>query len=282
MPWFRRGPTLAEYAADYLVTAKPRLAPLTYERQESVVRIYVTPLIGGKRLAAITRPDVRGFIAKSLEAGLKPSTVRQNLTVVQAIFGQAVEDGLIPANPAAGPWKQYRLRHQAPPRHLTEDQLRALSEPASGAGPHLDVFVGLLWRTGLRRGEALALRWEDVDLSKATLHVHDTLLPGRGLAGQTKTGRDRVVDLSPAAVGILTRHRAWSREEALRVGLGHPPGWVFWGRTGGPIAPVTIQHQFKRLCRGAGLPEGITLHCLRHTFATLLARNGVSPSVAQK
>ncbi len=281
-PWSIRGPTLAEYAAAYLATARPRLAPSSYVSRETALRLQIGPRLGSLPLRSVGRQHVRGFIAGLLEAGLGPRTVGHILAMVKVILAEAVKDGLIEANPAAGTWREYRLGHRGgPPKHLTTEQLQALTAVVARSGAPWDTLIGLIWRTGLRRGEALALRWNDVNLDGASLTVRDTLYPDRTLAGRTKTGRSRVVDLSPAAVDLLARHRAWTREEAFRLGIPWPE-WVFWGPAGRPILPAVLNQRFARWRRWAGLPGHLVVHSLRHTYAVRALEAGARERYVQQ
>jgi integrase len=154
--------------------------------------------------------------------------------------------------------------------------------------------VGELWHTlvmaGARRGEALALRWRDIELDAATVSIRRSAgmirNAGEGAAvveGVTKSGKPRVIDLDPATVAVL---RARKRERgALALQLARDDALVFGDIEGQHRNPEHVSRQFARdvdRCRnslGAGLPPVIRLHDLRHTHATLLLAAGVPVKV---
>jgi integrase len=134
-----------------------------------------------------------------------------------------------------------------------------------------------LAQTGMRRGEALGLRWSDADLESGTLHVAQTRV-ARGArmkvsAPKTQAGR-RVLYLDPVLVDALPRHRVSQNERRLLAG----PVWqdkdlVFCNEAGTPIHGNNLLVQYKRLCARAGVPN-ITIHGIRHTVATLSIGSG--------
>ncbi len=152
----------------------------------------------------------------------------------------------------------------------------------------LGAFYVLALHTGMRRGELLGLKWEDVDLDGSTVRVRRTLTrieDGKRLSlGEPKTKKSRrTVRLTPGAVEALKRHRAKQAEEKLRVGgLYVDQGLVFAGEVGNLINPSNHrQRSFLPLLERAGLPP-ITFHDLRHTCASLLFQRNVHPKFVQE
>jgi integrase len=141
-------------------------------------------------------------------------------------------------------------------------------------------------KTGMRRGEILALRWEDVDLDKGMLQVRGTLRRTReGLTfGVPKTAASRrQVVLSPSLVAALRRHRARQEEERQEVGdLGLDLGLVFPNTLGRPMEPRDLLANVYRPVRERAGLAPVTLHALRHTAATLLLSEGEHPKVVQE
>jgi integrase len=169
---------------------------------------------------------------------------------------------------------------------LSEDEARAFLETAKVSGDPFEALYVLAITTGLRRGELLGLRWDDVDLERGTLRVGRALVRGGGrhTVGETKTRRGRrQVNLTPRTVSALTAHRKRQLEERMRLsGLYEDHGLIFATGVGTPVNPEKLmKRSFKPLLKRAGLPE-IRFHDLRHTCATLLLGRGVHPKIVQE
>lgn len=173
-------------------------------------------------------------------------------------------------------------------RPLSAEEARGLLEAASG--DRLEAFYVLALHTGMRRGELLGLKWEDVDFgsTNATVRVRRTLTHtgnGKGLAlGEPKTRKSRrTVRLTPRAAEALKHHRVRQAEEKLKVGaLYEDSGLVFAGEGGGLINPSNLrQRSSAALLKKAELPH-ITFHDLRHTCASLLFQRNVHPKFVQE
>jgi integrase len=140
--------------------------------------------------------------------------------------------------------------------------------------------------TGMRRGEVLGLRWDDVDLDRARLSVRQTLLSVdyklEFSTPKTPRGR-RSIALDSGTVAALRGHRRLQTEEKLAIGPGAyaDQGLVFAGEDGAPIHPVLFSQMFDRHVRDATLPT-IRLHDLRHTHATIALQAGVHPKVVSE
>ena len=176
-----RTPRFAEFADDWLQRQSVRLRPKTIELYEDLIGYHLKPAFGEMRLGAITRRDVEAYLVEHGRAprpGRKrpsaPKTINHSLMVLKAILKDAVEHGHLPENPAA------RVKAVREPASEDGEALHFL-EPAeiarllsAAADPWRTLYL-LAVHTGLRRGEALALRWGDLDLEKRLLHVHRSL-----------------------------------------------------------------------------------------------------------
>ena len=169
---------------------------------------------------------------------------------------------------------------------LSAEEARRLLEGARGG--RLESLYVLAVHTGMRRGELLGLKWEDVDLDGQIIRVRRTLTRtdnGKRLAvGEPKSKKScRTVRLTQRAVEALRGHRKRQLEEKLRVGgLYKDRGLVFAGEAGGLINPSNLrQRSFAPLLKRAGLPS-ITFHDLRHTCASLLFQTNVHPKFVQE
>lgn len=178
-----------------------------------------------------------------------------------------------------------RPRAERPvPRTLTSDEAARLLEAA--ADHRLGALFTLLLTTGLRLGEALGLTWETLDLEEGYLLVLYQLQRRDSAAKlvppKSATGRRRV-ELPPTAVDALRRHRERQAEERVRAGelWQDKLGLVFTSEIGTPLDPSNVRRALYGLMQKAGLPK-VTVHGLRHTFASLALEEGAHPRTVQE
>jgi integrase len=194
--------------------------------------------------------------------------------VLRAGLDGAVRDGLIARNPASLVTRPGVERREA--KHLDANGVAAVLRAAETSRYHS--VLALIVATGLRRGEALALRWDRIDLDTRTLKVAATLSRiGRALViSEPKTPRSRrTVPISPAVVTMLRKHKAAQAAERLRVGeLWQESGLVFTNEFGGPVEPGNVLRAVEVAAKAAGL-EGVGVHTLRHSAAVGWLEAGV-------
>jgi integrase len=165
----------------------------------------------------------------------------------------------------------------------TADQLRAFLDHTAEDRLHAAFVV--LATTGMRRGEALGLRWSDVDLTVGRASIVQTVIMVEHAVriGSPKTPRSRrTVALDPGTVAVMRRHRQQQLEERLLMGAGFTDrGLVFCRPDGGPLHPERFSRTFAKEAARAGLPP-IRLHDLRQTWATLALAAGLHPKIVQE
>jgi integrase len=167
---------VGEYLERWLVdSVLDTVRPTTYERYEQIVRIHVRPALGSVKLKNLTPVHVRGLYREKLEAGLSARTVQYIHVTLHKALKQAVQDGLIPRN-ATEAVKAPQVRREEM-RPLSGEQVKVLLEVARG--DRLEALYVLAIHTGLRQGELLGLKWEDVDLESGTLRVRRTLVTAK-------------------------------------------------------------------------------------------------------
>jgi integrase len=197
---------------------------------------------------------------------------------------------LIPRNPAALVDPPKIRKEEIKP--LAHKQARTLLRVAGEAGARYEALYVLSLATGLRMGEALGLKWSDVDLAGGTLRVNRQLQrmrshddegkPSMLVFSEPKNASRRTVDLPQSALTALKRHRKGQLEEKLGAGGSYEdPGLVFATVKGTPLdAQNVVNRHFKPLLRRAGLPD-IRWHDLRHSCFTLLLSRVVHPKFVQ-
>src|SRR5918995_683705 len=282
--------TVSRYMERWLEdTAKGDLGHRAYANYKLQIRRHINPAFARLKLSKLTAAHIQSLYAAKLRDGLKPSSVRYIHAVLHRALEQAVRFNLIPFNPASKVDPPKIRQEEIKP--LDAEQARTFLQAAKG-DRHECLYV-LSLTCGLRMGEALGLRWSDIDLDKGTLRVNrqiqrmrrdaDSGASGTLVFSEPKNASKRTVDLPQRAVEALRSHRKRQLEEQLRAGAKwHDNGLVFTTGKGTPLeAQNVVNRYFKPLLKRAGLPN-IRWHDLRHTYATLLLARGTHPTYVQK
>lgn len=278
---------LGDYV-DQWIARRTRLRDNTRHGYRVIVRLHVKPTLGDVALADLTTRQVRDLL-EQLAAPSPSGKVRTGATLARVrsllsgALQDAVADGLILGNPARG----VRLPESAGAGKggrievLTPQQLAAflLAADATPFGPALRFLAA----TGVRRGEAVGLLWDAVDLDAGRAVIRRSLTHSAGAvrvdAPKTRKG-ERAVPLDRETVAMLREHKRGQAEESLRWGrtVWNPEGFVFVRADGTSLKPDSLTHATKRMTTAMGLPE-IHLHCLRHSWATFALAAGVDVKV---
>jgi integrase len=273
---------LGEYLGRWLEdSVKGTVRNTTYERYEQIARKHITPALSNAKLRDLTPAHVRGLYKEKLKA-LSPRTVQYIHVTLHKALKQAVNDGLIPRNVTEAVKPPQVRREEIRP--LTPEQVNILLDAARGN--RLEALYVLAVHTGLRQGEMLGLKWEDVDLETGKIQVRRTLTTtkdGPVLSTPKPKGSRRSVKLTQSAVEALRGHLQRQLGEIDRAGsLWEENGLIFASETGEPLERRSIiKYQFKKLLTCAGLPD-IRFHDLRHTCATLLLGRNVNPKIVSE
>lgn len=272
-------PLFAEYAERWLETyAKVHLKPGTWRRYSNDIRLHLTPTVGHKRLDAITRQDIRDLIATERAAGLAWNSVRNFICPLREMLNHAVDDGVLAVSPATrlGKLNKKPADRQQDLQPLTREELRLYLDTLRQHFPREYPFFLTLARTGLRRGEALALQWGAIDWNGRFLEVRYTYCHASRRLISPKNGKTRRVDMSQQLTETLKALLIERKKETLQKGWGEVPPWVFTSETGTMIDGDNLRQRVHcKALKKAGL-RYVRLHDLRHTFASLLIQQGES------
>lgn len=277
--------TLGEWLQTWLSTREDQ-RPSTLDSYGRIIRLYVLPHpIAHARLQALTPTMLSAHwrtvsATGSMKGGpVSPRTARYAHSVVRTAVNDAVGEHL----QAAPAWAKVQLPRQTvtndgEPEAWAPDELRTFL--AGVVGTRLFPLWVLMAHTGMRRGEALALRWRDVDLEAGTVRIAQAVSDvGTGpVYDKPKNGEARTVHATAPVRQALREWRAVQARDQLQAGVAwqDTAGLVFSMPDGRPVAPSYASKAFTRAVAGAeGVPT-ITLHGLRHTAATLLLRDGAS------
>jgi integrase len=239
-----------------------RYKPSVIRGYAIAVRTKINPRLGSKRLSAVTRNSLQDLIEQLVADGYSPSSVRNAVMPLRAVFRRAISRGEVPANPTRG--LEFPANRRGRDRVAAPAEARTLIE----AVPESD---RALWATaiyaGLRRGELQALRWCDIDLKAGVISVAHGWDREAGLIEPKSAAAERRVPIAKTLRKFLVGQRLRQR--------GVEEAFVFSATGERPFDPPTIAERARLAWRQAGL-EPLSLHECRHTFASLMIAAGVN------
>jgi integrase len=266
------------------------LAPATVDFYRQAFEYYVNPLIGSRPLPELTTGDVEFMMSELSRRGRSPRTVQAARNALGRLLKSAKQEGLVShlATADASQVRRTLADDDLGPesKALSADQVGRLLDAASGTA--WEPLIALLGLLGLRRGEALALTWTDVDLESGIVRVRRSLnrIRERGQTrlelGPTKTkGSRRQLHIPDVLAAQLRSWRAEQNRQRLRVGEHWGSGWVdedlvFTTPLGTPVDPDNLRHALSRLAKTAGIGH-VHPHQLRHSMASILIASGHTP-----
>ena len=271
--------TLGEFLQEWLdgeVATTTR--PTTAQGYRWYVGKYINPRLGQVALRDLQSAHLQSLYASMLEAGLSTTTIAQAHRILRRALSQGVKQGLVARNAGDAvtpPRPERKEMGTMSPR----DVQRFLDEAKDVA--YYPVFVTLLW-TGAHRSEVLALQWKDIDHLMGTISVNRAMhvLKGARLVfNEPKSAKGRRLIAMPPSLGLaLAEHHEMM--ERVRGSL-REDDLVFTWEDGRPMLPLSVSHAFRRIARRIGL-QGVHLHTLRHTHASLMLKQGVHPKIVQE
>jgi integrase len=274
--------TLSAYLDRWLNgPVKGSVKPSTFESYERMISNHIKPALGHRKLKNLAPDHVQYFYQSKLDAGLAPGTVRLMHGILHKALEQAVKWGIVPRNVCKATTPPKPNPEEIHP--LNAEQAKQFLEAARGN--RLEALYVLAVTAGLRIGELLGLKWEDIDLDGEALHIKRTRSQAK--AGPTfttpKNGKGRSIRQTQRAVEALKSHKAAQNVERLKLGdLWENNDLVFCTTAGKPLDFRNVATaSFKPLLEKAGLPN-IRFHDLRHTCATLLLSRGHHPKLVQE
>ncbi len=255
----------------------------TYLRYRDILDVHILPRLGHLSLRNLAPEHLERFYARKMEEGLSERTIHIMHTIMHQALALAVKRRLIATNVCDEVDLPRVPTYEA--RTFSKEEARAFLRAVKGTRFEVLFTVALL--TGMRRGELLALRWEDINWEEGSIHVRRTVNrygKGQGyVISDTKTAASRRKILFPPLVrDLLTRHREQQitlRERAQKTW--QEQGLVFSSRVGTIINPNYVGEELRAVLERAHLPR-MRFHDLRHSTATLLLGEGVHPKVVQE
>ena len=282
--------TLAEWLDFYMLEYKKQyVKPTTYNNYTVKVKNHIKPAIGHYKLKALRQDIIQKFVNSLSGKGLAPSTVIDIFKVLSNALETAVDDGLIVRNTA----NRVKLPKTKKPQInvLTQEQQNAFVEQAKVT------YMGVVYIfdlcTGMRLGELLGLKWQDIDFEQNQLHIKRIIRKVKDPDnpeehwhlefGTPKTPTsERIIPLNETAIKVLAD--VWEQQEKNKEKASsayEDNDLVFCTQLGRPLDPNNIRRTCYSICAKIGV-SNIHPHCLRHTFATRGAENNVDVRVMQK
>lgn len=282
--------TVAEFLERWLKDyTRPNLAPSTAEWYTYIIHSHLAPCLGNIPLTQLKPEHLQRYYSEKLSNGrcdgkgaLSPQTVRHCHVTIHYALETAVKWGLLTRNPADAVSPPRSQRHQM--QTWNAEELGSFLEAAKET-PYYALFH-LLFASGMRRSEVLALRWCDIDLTLCQAYVTRSLqhlVDGTFSFKQPKTSKGRrAIALPPSNALVLKEHREKQALDRALVGtILKDDELVFSHLDGTPLLPNSITHAWGKLVKRTGL-KYIRLHDARHTHASLMLKQGVHPKIVQE
>ncbi len=272
-------PTFKDYAESWITTIAPATCKeSTVDSYRDLLKLHVLPIFGDLKLGEINRGKIKDFIASKINAGYSASSVTHMRNAISNILNKAVDDQVIPTNTALRLGKIVKKSNgdenggeNEKVNPFTKEETIILLNTAWTHFRKEFPLTLVLFRTGLRIGEALALKWTDFDFNSRFIHVQRGL--SRMKIQTPKNGKTRRVDMSPQLAKVLRAYQTECKKKGLALGLGQAPEYVFTNEKGGFIDVNNWRKTFNKMLAKAELRR-IRIHDTRHTYATLRITKG--------
>ena len=272
--------TVAGYLESWL-EGKGKIRESTAHAYRGHLTRYIIPAVGHLRLEDLRAPHLEAMYREMSARGLSPATVARCHATVRSALNSALRRGLVARNVSA------HVELPSVPRYVAQvwspAEVGSFLDVLEDSGDRLAALYRLLVLRGLRRGEAVGLRWTDVDLDAGTATISQAVgqVGYRTVVTAPKTaGSIRTVGLDGGTVAALRAHRIAQAAERLAFGgvWQDVDNRVFTRPDGRPLHPESVSRAFERIAAAAGLPR-IRLHDLRHSAATLALEANVPMKV---
>jgi integrase len=274
--------TVKEYFDLWIEKVAHTNKPLTAESYRGNFRLHILPEFGGLKVQKLHRTLIKKWLVEKLGEGYAKGTIRLLIKTFRSMLSEAVEDGIIPVNPASKMGRNLKVEGKESNKGakdikaFSRDQLSRFLE---NAHPRWYPYFLFMARTGLRLGESLALEVSDLDFDRRVVIVSKQ--NSKGEIQTPKDGESREVDLSTQLVEVLRIMIAGRRRECFEQGK-QMPTLLFPTENGGPLKSTYIVRAIERTLKKAGIGMHFSIHCFRHTFASQLLQQGKSVAYVQR
>ena len=272
---------ISEWMDEWLELYIPNVEETTRVGYKTKVRNYIKPYLGDIYVQSLRTPHVQRMINDMIARGLSPKNIRDTYNNINAAMKKALVLRMIPYNPCEGVVLPKLKRYKAKVYNI--NMIHQVLNVAEGTDMYLPIL--LCTTAGLRRGELLALRWEDIDFQNNILKVRHNLVRGEKdyIIKEPKSESGiRDIHIGSEVVSYLKKERAKYVTDMMNYGIGFRNyGFVIRQYDGSPLKPDSMSRKWRRFLETNNLPP-IRFHDLRHSHATALIQAGVSPKVVQE
>lgn len=254
----------------------------TAKSREYVIRNHIMKYFQHKKINEITTFDIDSFYVDKLDSGYSGAYIRQMHNLLNQAFDQAVRWSLVKVNP---------VKNAKPPKVKSEEKITWTVDEVNRflnliKDSSMEIPYLLAIFTGMRRGEVLGLKWDDVDFENKKIRIKRSLcfVSGKGLIfKEPKTKKSkRQISISQHVVNVLKKHKQKQEFQKEKLGVQYQDNnLIVCTDDGKPLDPRNLLRQFYRLIEEANVPR-ISFHDLRHTHATILMQQGENPKVVSE
>jgi integrase len=274
--------TLGVFLVEWLNSDhQQHIAHTTYKRYKSLASNHILPCIGSIELQKVTPPDIQLVLTTMRESGQSPRSQQQARALLSIALGAAVNKDYIAINPVTKVRNPINKGKEMQP--LTVEEVKRLLETYRGTYMSARLHIALL--CGLRQGEALGLRWQDIDLEAGLIQVRvqiQTINRKRDFIGLKTDRSQRTVALTQSTIEALVSHEAIISELKVKAGSNWQEHNLLFPELDGTPKSSTIDYQdWRRALRLCGIKPR-RLHDARHTAATLMYSQGVGIEVISR
>lgn len=264
----REDPTLSQFYERWITSKEKSLKPSTLVSYKVAFRNHILPRLGKKRLSDIRPLDIQAFVDDLSSNGFSPATVGRLYRYLRACMRQAVAWEVIGESPFKG-----ILLPRIPKDELVFLDDKEISRLLEEAREPEKALFAVLALAGLRLGEALALQWKDIDFDMRAIYVTKSFSYWGGIQEPKTEASRRAVPLLPTLAEILLDHKDF-------MGDPEPDAFLFQTRGLRPLDPANARKRFEETLKRAGLKR-VTLHSLRHSYASIMLASGASIKALQ-
>lgn len=266
--------TVSQWIEHFKALNKSHWRPNTRENYLNSFKKYIIPLIGNQQLDKLTRLKYQRLFIEPLLERLAPETVVNHHRIMMALINSAVENDVLIKNS----FKCIKIPRGERRQAFSKKDLVKFNNYLPKLNPEFHTIFTLLELTGMRLGESLALTWKDIDFAKNIIKITKT----RGVlgTGPTKTAAGtRSITMTASLVKLLKHYQIVQKEMCLRSQLSFHYDHLIFTSAGRnvPASTATVDYNFRKVLKQAGITSKYVVHSLRHTHATYLLNSGINP-----